>query len=468
VTGLLFVLLFSCRIFNISVSDRAFDVACQIPARDRVHVFFKEEYAGIEKLNERVFSPRVRDANGQSITLEIRGGGLYAFDMRNRPGPVELSYRVRLNRPLEPGQYALVSSIGPEAAILFAADLIPRITEESGAETPSAFEKVTIEAPDGWSAASLERSDGRTFEVSDASLATFVLGKIRKQANTAIAGTWEFDDDRVVQLSKTIAQRQAAMMNVTPPPDNFLIALAPFPLPLTGLRSAALARGRTVVLMLNQGNDALRTRAHFERHLAHEMFHFYLPNAFVIRDNFDWFWEGFSRYIGLLSLVEAGVIRVEDYLDVLLAEYDAYRVNPQRNSISLVSASPEKFASAANYEIVYRKGLLVAALYDLELRWQSRGKNRLSQVIGNLYRDYALTRREIGNREVLDALRRAGNFSQQIANDIEGANEIELLSRLEVYGIIMDRSIAQGRARLVPSPRLSDRQEQLIAQLKGM
>jgi predicted metalloprotease with PDZ domain len=117
---------------------------------------------------------------------------------------------------------------------------------------------------------------------------------------------------------------------------------------------------------------------------------------------------------------------------------------------------------------VYRKGLLVAALYDLELRWQSRGKNRLSQVIGNLYRDYALTRREIGNREVLDALRRAGNFSQQIANDIEGANEIELLSRLEVYGIIMDRSIAQGRARLVPSPRLSDRQEQLIAQLKGM
>ena len=48
------------------------------------------------------------------------------------------------------------------------------------------------------------------------------------------------------------------------------------------------------------------------------MFHFYLPNAFVIRDNFDWFWEGFTRYVGLLSLLEAGVIRVDDYLDVLL------------------------------------------------------------------------------------------------------------------------------------------------------
>ncbi len=466
-TGLLFVLLFSCRIFNVSVPDRAFDVTCQIPARERVRLFFKEEYAGIEKLNERVFSPRVRDANGQSITLELRGGGQYAFDTRNRPGPVEFSYKVRLNGALEPGQYALVSSMGQEATILYLADLIPRISEESTSENASSLSRVTIEAPEGWSISSLERGDGRTFEVSDQALATFFLGRIRKQANTAIAGTWGFDDDRVLQLSKTIAQRQAAMMNVTQA-DNFLIALSPFPLPLTGLRSAGLARGRTVVLMLNQGNDALRTRAHFERHLAHEMFHFYLPNAFVIRDNFDWFWEGFTRYVGLQSLLEAGVIRVEDYLDVLLAEYDAYRVNPQRNSISLVSASPEKFANAANYEIVYRKGLLVAALYDLELRWQSRGKNRLSQVIAGLYRDYALTRREVGNREVLDALRRAGNFSQQIANDIEGVSEIDLLARLEVYGIVMDRSVSQGRARLVQSPRLSDRQEQLIAQLKGM
>ena len=466
-TGLLFVLLFSCRIFNVSVLDRAFDVACQIPARERVRLFFKEEYAGIEKLNERVFSPRVRDSNGQSITLELRGGGQYALDARNRPGPVEFSYRVRLNGPLEPGQYALASSMGPEAAILYLADLVPRISEESTSEQPYSLSKVTIEAPEGWNISSLERGDGQTFEVSDHALATFFLGKLRKQPNTAIAGTWGFDDDRVVQLSKTIAQRQAAMMNVTLA-DNFLIALAPFPLPLTGLRSAGLARGRTVVLMLNQGNDALRTRAHFERHLAHEMFHFYLPNAFVIRDNFDWFWEGFTRYVGLLSLLEAGVIRVDDYLDVLLAEYDAYRVNPQRNSISLVSASPEKFASAANYEIVYRKGLLVAALYDLELRWQSRGKNRLSQVIANLYRDYALTRREVGNREVLDALKRAGNFSQQIANDIEGVSEIDLLARLEVYGIVMDRSVSQGRARLVISPRLSDRQRELLSQFKGL
>ncbi len=467
-TGLLFVLLFTCRISDISVSDRSFDVACQIPARDRVRLFFKEEFAGIDRLNERIFSPRVRDANGQSIVLELRGGGNYAFDARNRPGPIELSYKVRLNGALEPGQYALVSSIGPEAAILYLSDLIPRIAEESNAESPFALEKITIDAPDGWNTTSLGRGDGRTFEVSDAAQATFFLGKIRKETNTAIAGTWAFDDGKVVQLAKTIAQRQATMMNVAQVPDNFLIALAPFPIPLTGLRSAGLTRGRSVVLMLNQGSDTLRTRAHFERHLAHEMFHFYLPNAFVIRDNFDWFWEGFSRYVGVLSLLEAGLIRVEDYLEVLLAEYDAYRVNPQRNSISLVSASPEKFANAANYEIVYRKGLLVAALYDLELRWQSRGKNRLSQVIANLYRDYALTRREIGNREVLDALKRAGDLAEQIANDVEGVKEIDLLTRLEVYGFVMDRSISQGRARLVVSPRLSDRQQQLITQLKGM
>jgi len=280
-----------------------------------------------------------------------------------------------------------------------------------------------------------------------------------------MTGAWTFGDDYFSNLVESIARTQATMLEV-PVVENYLVSLAPFPYPLTGLRSAALARQRTVVLMLNQGPNAARTRAQLERHVAHEMFHYYLPNAFRVRDNFDWFWEGFSRYSGLLTLIEMKSLTFDQFLELLLAEYDAYRVNPARNEVSLVTASPEKFASSANYEIVYRKGLIAAALYDLELRWQSRGSKRLIKVIGGLYRDYALKNREIGNREVIDALKMAGDMSQQISDDIEGTKDIDLIARLEKFGIGLDRRLAQGAAKLVVNENLSGRQKELLNQFR--
>jgi predicted metalloprotease with PDZ domain len=288
---------------------------------------------------------------------------------------------------------------------------------------------------------------------------------MRVTPHTGIAGEWSFDDAYFAKLVESIARTQASMLDVTPP-ESYLVSLAPFPMPLTGLRSAAMARDRTVIMMLNQSRDPVKTRGHFERHVAHEMFHFYMPNSFRIRDNFDWFWEGFSRYIGLLTLLEMKSLTFDEFLDLLLAEYDAYRVNPARNEVSLLAASPEKFQSAANYEIVYRKGMVVAALYDLELRWQSRGRKRLSNVVGSLYREYAMKNREIGNREVLDELKKAADLSQQIADDVEGTKEIDLISRLEKFGIGLDRRVDRGGAKLVVNEGLSGRQKELISQFR--
>src|SRR6185503_17872992 len=139
--------------------------------------------------------------------------------------------------------------------------------------------------------------------------------------------------------------------------------------------------------------------------------HFYLPNAFRIRENFDWFWEGFTRYTAFTTLLRLRLITLRDYLDALGEEYEAYSFNPLRARLSLIAASPDKFANPASYELVYRKGMLIAALYDLELRWQSGGRQSLMDVMRALYQTYALSGREVGNREVLAELAKSGNFA---------------------------------------------------------
>ena len=428
-------------------------------------------------MSERIVGLKVRDAAGAALSLEIRGNGVYAFDARDRPSPIVMNYEVRLARALEPGQYALTSSLGPEAAFLLAADIFPdlafAVAGDEAAKPPGTL-RVEMSPPEGWQVATTEPGEGGVFDVSDAKRAVFFLGRLRARMleigrmrlRIALTGSWDFTDEQVSSLSELVARAQAMMVDGREE-GSFLVALAPFPLPLTGLRSAALARGSTVILMLNPGNDRAKTFQHLQRHLAHEMFHFYLPNAFRIRENFDWFWEGFTRYIALVTLAETRTITLDDFLAALGDEYEAYAANPLRGNTSPVSASPEKFSSAASYEIVYRKGMLVAALYDLELRWQSRGKHRLAEIIRTLYQNYARTGREVGNREVLDELRGAGNFSAFLSDYVEGVREIELVEMLVPYGVIIDSGNAQKRPRLATGPRLSERQRELMEGLKS-
>ncbi|MEP7273073.1 MAG: hypothetical protein ABI882_16355, partial [Acidobacteriota bacterium] len=376
----------TCKISDMLPEKRTLAVTCTLaqPREGRNQFSFLDQFAGIDKLSQRISGLKVREIAGKDLPLEIRGDGLFSFTKvaATASGPIEIRYGVRLGRALEPGRYALTSSLGPEAAFLLAGDILPDfLSSQTGLQ-------LEIAAPDGWQVATTEPRNGTQFEIADVNRAVFFLGKLRQRRfeigamrlQVAIAGTWDFSDEQVGILCESIARSQASMVGSRESGD-FLVTLAPFPQPLTGLRSAALARANTVILMLNAGIDQPRTLKHYQRHLAHEMFHFYLPNAFSIRENFDWFWEGFTRYLGLVTLVQTKALTLNELLANVGDEYDAYLVNPLRSQASLVTASPEKFSDAANYEIVYRKGLVVAALYDLELRSQTRGKQGLPELM---------------------------------------------------------------------------------------
>jgi predicted metalloprotease with PDZ domain len=462
----------TCRLDQISPPDRKLDVSCamSIPPAHRLALRFTDQFAGIDRLSERIFSLKVRDEQGAVLPLEIRGGGLYFFPNAGRPQTVTITYQARLARVLDPSQYALISSLGPQSGFLYPGDLLPRLCAVDQANCAANPVKLQVIPPSAWKIATTEKATGGFFEIAAPQRALICLSNFRERTVTAnsmsirliVAGAWDSSDEEIFKLAELIAREQAAIVESGETGD-FLVALAPFPLPLTGLRSSAVTIGRTVVLQLNSNSDSAQTFAHFRRHLAHEMFHFYLPNSFRIRENFDWFWEGFTRYVALLTLARLRLIDFQAYLDAIGEEYAAYAFNPARAQISLIAASPEKFASLAVYDLVYRKGMLVAALYDLELRWQSKGRYSLTDVMRGLYQKYARRGVEAGNSEVLNELNRLGDFKRLIRDDIEGVSEIKIVERLKPYGLDFAWSPAtRGKVTISRSAKLSERQRYLF------
>lgn len=437
-----------CAVTQISPQSRTLAVRCEasLPGK-QMEIVFRDRYAGLGGLGARISS------------LEV-------FNASDPAAPLVFTYQVNLAAPIEPGGYALASSLGSEAAVLYASDLFPVL--QAPDDPPVSLSHISIDPPEGWTIAAASG------DMVDTDKAVYVLGRLREHSfaienmrwRVVTTGDVSVEDAEVHRLAEAIARVQAGMIGGSRSGDH-LVAIAPFPLPLTGLRSTGLARGRSIALLVNPGDGQMQTRTHLARHLAHEMFHVYLPNAFVISENFDWFWEGFTRYAALLTLLDAREISLQDYLDALQIEFDAYATNPLRAQISLVSASPEKFSSAAHYEIVYRKGMLAGAIYDLELRRQTRARKRLPDVLKALYRDYALTGRAIGNREVIAALRASGDFARFIGDYIEGVREIDPARDLNVYGIEADRRFSRGRGRLRVSPKLNAAKREIIASLGG-
>lgn len=463
-----------CRISDVSPSARTLKVSCALTQSsssdaNQIEFRFRNRFAGVERLSERIFALKFTDADGRQLRPEILGDGAYRLALHGEPR-LNFNYELRLTDILEPGQYALVSSLGPQAGFLLLADALPRVYTSYQDQPQKLAVRLQLSLPESWKVATTETERDGLYEIADAEQAVFFIGQVRdrvgqagkRQLTAALVGAWSFSDDQAGQIAAAIAREQAAMIGGQEH-GKFLVTLAPFPLPLTGLRSTALTRGRSVILLLNPDADATRTRKLYQKQLAHEMFHFYLPGAFAVRENFDWFWEGFTRYMGIVTLLRLRLIGPRDYFDMLGEEFEAYLANPARARTSLVAASADKFASRENYELVYRKGTLVAALYDLSLRWQSGGRRSVNDVMRALYQNYARSGRPVGNSEVIEELNRAGDFKRFLADYVSGTREVDLAALLKPYGLSVEQTAAtQGRVRISPALKPSDKQRTLL------
>jgi predicted metalloprotease with PDZ domain len=108
--------------------------------------------------------------------------------------------------------------------------------------------------------------------------------------------------------------------------------------------------------------------------------------------------------------------------------------------------------------------MLIAALYDLSVRQQSRGKRSLEDVYRLLFRERRTggVGRE-GNATVIAALNSVSGTGEFSKRYIESAHRLDLTSALEAFGLHVGRSGA--RTRINVSNSLSRAQRDLLRQM---
>lgn len=222
-----------------------------------------------------------------------------------------------------------------------------------------------------------------------------------------------------------------------------------------------LEHNHSTVLMT--GRWQIRTRKGYIKWLglvAHEFFHVWnvrrmRPVELVPYDYQEeqytqqlWLAEGLSSYYDNLLLSRAGLIRPDEYLELLAAEIYRLETMPGRHLQTVTEASFDTWtrhyrpnANTLNSTIsYYNKGALIGFVLDAYLRKQSKGRHDLDEVMRKMFAlysekpynsdDFQRVVTDVGGQE-------AGEFIQSLLNS---TGELDIDAALSWYGLELFRS----------------------------
>jgi predicted metalloprotease with PDZ domain len=160
--------------------------------------------------------------------------------------------------------------------------------------------------------------------------------------------------------------------------------------------------------------------------------------------------------------VELGYLTFQDYLDSLARAADNYLAQREQDKYSLIEASTRRWS--VNSSLVYHKGMLTAALYDLTVRRNSRGRRSLDDVYRALFRQHrAGVERPDGNAAVIAALNIVAGGSDFSKRYVESASPLDLTTALSAFGFKVQRHGASTRINVDDS--ISRPQRDLLRQM---
>ena len=274
----------------------------------------------------------------------------------------------------------------------------------------------------------------------------------------ATAGEWAFSDEEALALAERILKEHAETFGGAAG-ESVMLALSPFPRAAGADRWSAETRGTTVTLLVGRSPSRTAALAQLSFPLAHELFHLWVPNALRLDGSYDWFYEGFTLYQALAAAVRLELLTFQDYLNALARAFDAYKTSQGREQLSLLKASERRWTLSPS--LIYNKGMLVAFLYDLTLRQQTKNKRSLPDVYRELFRTArASQQRRDGNSAALAALNNAGDVQALTRRYVEDAGEIELQSAVAPFGLRVETFGARTRISVMDS--LSGSQRDLL------
>lgn len=419
---------------------------------------FRSAYAGTNNLGERIENLSLTDAQGNATPARKLASGEYASERE----ATKVRYELKLDPPRDTNETAHVSWLTATRGVLMPGDLLP---------LPLTRAKLSLTLPANWKIATLEtRNSGGQYEMEDAESSIFFVGAdVRVTQNTlrgmelkfATTGEWAFADEDVLSVVRDILERHERVVGGAPR-KSALIVLAPFPQAADAARWSAETRGGTVFFLSGRSTSKAAGLARLCVPLAHELLHLWVPNGLALSGDYDWFYEGFTVYQSMRVSVQLGYLTFQDYLDSLARTYDNYLAARAQDTHSLVDASARRWSG--NGALVYHKGMLTAALYDLSVRQRSRGKRSLDDVYRALFRKHHTgVEKRVGNAAVIDALNSVSGDSEFSRHYIESVNRLELTNAFASFGLNVSRN--GTRTRITVSDSLSRAQRDLLRQM---
>ncbi|MCA1557955.1 MAG: hypothetical protein LC731_05375, partial [Acidobacteria bacterium] len=260
---------------------------------------FRNSYAGLIGLGERVENLSVTNARGESVPVRKTAPGEYEAAAE----AARFSYEVKLDAPLFMTDSPYVSWLTPERGFLMLGDLLPRTRgEETGARPLT----ISFTLPANWSVFSNEaKAAGGQFVVKSQDEARFFVGRdLRERRARAgsidfslvTAGDWAFTDEEVAETTRNILKEHERTMGGPPAQSNVMLMLSPYPRTAGAERWSAETRGGSIVLLSGRQPSRIAGLAILSTPLTHELFHLWVPNALALDGNYDWFYEGFTLY----------------------------------------------------------------------------------------------------------------------------------------------------------------------------
>ncbi|MEA2959379.1 MAG: hypothetical protein QOJ58_5214, partial [Alphaproteobacteria bacterium] len=432
-------------------------VSSTAPARIRINVelpkpsdsiSFPNAYAGVLGLAERIENVGVRTVDGQIIAAsKLAPGEFQAPQKFDR-----ISYNVDLSGPIGPSQGSHVSSLNSERGILMLADLLPRSIKGPGAFSSA---RIQIVPPAGWTAESnAQKQSSQIYLTDEPNKAVFLIAprlerKVQRigarDFSVVMSGDWEIADQDVLKVAGRIVQEYSKLTGFELKRDAVLM-LVPFADNAPPSRWTAETRGNAVVLLLGSKGNSKQVKSRLGIALAHEVFHLWVPNSLDLAGDYDWFFEGFTIYQALRMDLRLHLISFNDYLDTIARVYDSYLSSPQRDNLSLIEASERRWTTSTS--AVYDKAMLVAFLYDLQLRAGSGCKASLADLYRQLFQR-VVTRQADANETIIGVLNAQAGQQSFARQYIESAGIINLESMLSPYGISVSRTSTGSKLSIV-------------------
>jgi len=285
-----------------------------------------------------------------------------------------------------------------------------------------------------------------------------VLGKPNRYSIWPANSISEPDVRRLVDATKTIVETEAALFGGALPYDAYELLLHFSPRGRGGLEHRSSA-----ALIISPGTFAARDSYLDALSLvAHEVFHVW--NVKRIRPagltpyrygeecytRLLWWFEGATSYYDWRVLRLAHLCTVEEYLDHLGGELAYLDQTPGRLVHPLEEASFDAWIKlyrpdehSANSSVsYYRKGEVVCALLDIELRVKTGGRASLDKILMHLWEVYGVEERPVPEEAMQSVFERVAGLPLGDLFDswIRSAKEIDYASTLAHVGLTIERS----------------------------